>query len=173
MNGVLQTERLLLRRLTEDDWEDLCEILQDAETMYAYEHAFSEREARAWLENQLARYARDGLGLWAVTDRDTGDFLGQAGLTWQDAGGSRELEIGYLFKRRHWHNGYAAEAACGCRDYAFGTLNHPRVVSMIRTNNYASQRVAQRVGMRRERQFIKRYYGMDMLHYVYAVQRAR
>ncbi|MFQ8599545.1 MAG: GNAT family N-acetyltransferase [Oscillospiraceae bacterium] len=47
MYGVLQTERLLLRRLTEDDWEDLCEILQDAETMYAYEHAFSEREARA------------------------------------------------------------------------------------------------------------------------------
>ena len=50
--------------------------------MYAYEHAFSDEEVEDWLERQLERYRRDGFGLWAVERRDTGEFLGQTGLTW-------------------------------------------------------------------------------------------
>ena len=62
MEWILETKRLGLRRLTPGGRADLCEILQDAGAMYAYEHAFSEAEVDDWLSRQLERYGRDGYG---------------------------------------------------------------------------------------------------------------
>lgn len=164
---ILETKRLLLRALTPDDWADLADILQDPVAMTAYEGPFSDAEVTQWLERQLARYAQDGIGLWAVLLRETGAFVGQCGLTWQEAGGERLLEVGYLFKRRHWHHGYATEAAAGCMRYAFETLRAPRVHSIIRDTNAASIRVAQRNGMRPAGRLCKQYRGVDMPHTIY------
>lgn len=47
---ILQTERLLLREMTQEDFPALCCILQDEQTMYAYEGAFSDSEAQVWLD---------------------------------------------------------------------------------------------------------------------------
>ena len=58
-----------------------------------------------------------------------------------------------------------------CRDFAFTSLEAPRVVSIIRDTNEASKRVAERIGLRPESTFVKRYYGMDMPHIVYALDR--
>lgn len=63
---ILQTERLLLREMTQEDFPALCCILQDEQTMYAYEGAFSDSEAQVWLDRQLERYRQLGFGLWAV-----------------------------------------------------------------------------------------------------------
>lgn len=171
MKKILETERLVLREMTQDDYGDLCEILQDKDTMYAYEHAFSDEEAREWLKKQLNRYKNDGFGLWAVTLKSSGEFVGQCGITWQDIGGEIVPEIGYLFKRKHWHKGYATEAAQGCKKYAFDTLGFDKVYSIIRDNNYASQNVAKRNGMAVVKTFTKHYYGMDMPHLVYKTER--
>ena len=114
---VLETKRLQLREMTAADYDALCRILQDEETMYAYEGAFSDEETRAWLDKQLRRYREDGIGLWVVVRKDTGEMIGQCGLTWQMWKERRLLEVGYLFERRHWHQGYATEAARGCMDY--------------------------------------------------------
>ena len=103
---ILETPRLALREFGLGDYDDLCLMLRDAETMYAYEHAFSEAEARAWLQKQLDRYAADGFGLWAVILKATGALIGQCGLTWQEAGDfGRVLEVGYVFNRAYWHRG--------------------------------------------------------------------
>ena len=161
---ILTTRRLALRERTEADYEDLCEILKNEETMYAYAHGFSEEESRAWLQNQFRRYETYGFGLWAVTDKETGEFLGQCGLTIQDWNGDRVLEVGYLFKQKHWHHGYATEAAAGCMAYAFQELHAREVCSIIRENNLASQAVARRNGLQPKDTMVKHYYGMDMPH---------
>lgn len=171
MKKILETERLLLREMTQDDYGDLCEILQDKDTMYAYKHAFSDEEAKEWMEKQINRYRNDGFGLWAVILKSSGEFVGQCGITWQDIGGEIVPEIGYLFKRKYWHNGYATEAAIGCKKYAFDTLGFDRVYSIIRDNNYSSQRVAKRNGMAVVKTFTKHYYGMNMPHLVYKTER--
>jgi RimJ/RimL family protein N-acetyltransferase len=171
MKKILETERTIVREMTQADYDDLCEILQDAETMYAYEHAFSSVEVQDWLNRQLENYKRFGVGFWAVIDKKTKDFIGQVGLLIQTVDSKEELEIAYLLKRRYWHNGYATEAAIACKEYAFKCLNRNRVVSIIRDNNYSSQHVAERVGMKIESQFIKNYYNIDMPHYVYAVEK--
>ena len=102
---ILETERLRLRRMTQDDFPALCRILQDPDVMYAYEHAFSDEEVQEWLDRQLARYAQYGFGLWAVELKETGAMIGQCGLTMQDVNGRQLLEVGYLFEKAHWHRG--------------------------------------------------------------------
>ena len=164
---ILQTARLFLRELTPDDRASLCETLQDAEAMYAYEHAFSEEEVDDWLARQIRRYQEDGFGLWAVVRREDGAFLGQCGITRQDFGGERVPEIGYLLARKYWHKGYAAEAAIACKKYAFDALGLPAVYSIIRENNLPSRRVAEKNGMRIVGKLVKHDYGMEMPHFVY------
>ncbi len=165
---ILETERTFLRKMTFDDKKALCEILQDAETMYAYEHAFSDTETDDWIKRQLIRYEEDGFGLWAVIDKASGELIGQCGLTMQDTGGGvYGVEVGYLFNKKRWHCGYATETACACKRYAFERLGCDRVYSIIRDSNKASQAVAERNGMVRIGSFVKHYYGMDMPHYLY------
>lgn len=167
---AMETERLSFRELTREDFEDLCEILQDPETMTAYEHAFSDGEVWEWLGRQQGRYCRHGFGLWAVIDKLTGDFVGQVGLTIQPTPHGPELEIGYLLKRRFWHLGYATMAGEACLAYAFEKLKAPRVACIIRDSNWPSRRVAERLGMAPGETFVKHYHGVDMPHVIYSIE---
>ena len=144
---ILETERLYLRELNGNDFDALCEILQDDETMYAYEGAFNDAEAREWLNRQIERYCKGGFGLWAVILKSNGKLIGQCGLTLQQWKGGEVLEIGYLFNRAYWHNGYAIESAKACKKYAFEVLQADEVCSIIRDTNIASQNVALKNGM--------------------------
>lgn len=168
---ILETERLYLRQMKQSDYNSLCQILQDREVMYAYEHSFSDEEVQSWIDNQLNRYKEFGFGLWAVILKQTETFIGQAGLTMQDCGGKQVLEIGYLFNKNYWHKGYATEAAISCKKYAFNILGYNKVYSIIRDNNIASQNVAKRNGMKQVGELIKHYYNIDMLHYIFYVDR--
>ena len=164
----IQTHRLILRELTQNDFAALCSIMQDEQTMYAYNGAFTDAEVHAWLDKQLTRYETDGLGLLAVELKETGEVIGQCGLTMQPWNGRQVLEVGYLFRRDQWHKGYASEAAKGCMDYAFQTLHAPEVCSIIRDTNAASISVAKRNGMLAEETWVKHYRGEDMPHVRYA-----
>lgn len=119
---ILRTKRLVLRKLEPEDFEDVCKLLQDPVVMYAYEGAFSRQEVRDWMEKQFRRYREDGFGLWGVMKKDKGELIGQCGLTYQEYAGRRVVEIGYLFRKEFWHQGYATEAAVACKTYAFDGL---------------------------------------------------
>lgn len=168
---ILQTQRLYLREMTAEDKGEISEILKDEKTMHAYEHGFSDREVHDWIDRQLSRYSQYGFGLWAVILKETGKLIGQCGITMQASGEGEVMEVGYLFNRRFWHNGYAIEAAKKCRDYAFEQLGAEEVCSIIRTENLSSQRVAIRNGMLPRSIFTKHYYGIDMPHIVFSVRR--
>jgi len=168
---VLETERLILREMTQEDYPALAQILQDREAMFAYEHAFSDEETQAWLNRMLERYRTDGYGLWAVVRKETGEMIGQCGLTRQRVEEREVLEIGYLFQRKHWKQGYAIEAARACKVYAFETLNADEVFSIVRDNNIASMNVAIRNGMTIRCRFTKHYYDMDMPHYAFSIRK--
>lgn len=167
----METERLILRKLRQSDFEDLCKILQDKDVMYAYEGPFSDQEVQDWLNRQLARYQKDGVGLYAAILKETGTLIGQCGLTVQEIPDGNVLEVGYLFQKAYWHQGYATEAARAWKDYAFQVLQAEEVYSIIRDSNVASQQVAKRNGMIQRDVFVKHYRGVDMPHYVFSVKR--
>lgn len=167
----IETKRLILREMTENDLPALRKILQDEEVMYAYEHAFSEEEVIKWFENQQRRYRENGFGLWTAVLKYGGEMIGQCGITYQDLGNERVPETGYLFQKKFWHSGYATEAAQACNRYAFDVLGMAEIYSIIRDNNLPSRKVAERNGMEICGSITKHYYGIDMPHVVYRLKR--
>lgn len=168
---ILETERLYLREMNQNDFDALCKILQDGKAMYAYEGAFNDDEVKEWLDRQIARYQKWGFGLWAVILKETDEMIGQCGLTMQPWKETEVLEIGYLFQRMYWRNGYAIEAASACKKYAFEILDAKEVCSIIRDTNTASQNVAMRNGMIAADSWTKHYRGVEMPHDRYVVKR--
>lgn len=167
----LETLRLRLREMTDVDLPQLRAILQDEQTMTAYNGAFDEAMTRDWLQRMLDRYREDGFGLWAVELRETGEMIGQCGLTRQRILDTDVVEVGYLFNRAHWHRGYATEAALACVDHAFAQLGVDRVWAQVRDTNLASMNVAIRLGMTVRGRFEKHYRGVDMPHLAFARDR--
>lgn len=155
MKPVLETDRLLLRELTRDDLDDMAELLGDPEGMRYYPRPKTRDEALGWIEWNLRLYAEHGFGLWAVVLEETGAFVGDCGLTPQEVEGQTEIEVGYHVKRRFWRRGYATEAARACRDYARDVLGVERLVAIIDPANVPSQRVARKLGLELEREFLK------------------
>lgn len=168
---ILETKRLILREMEQTDYPSLCKILQNEEVMYAYEGAFNDSEVQNWLDKQFSNYKEYGFGLWAVVLKETSCMIGQCGLTWQKCNGADVLEVGYLFQKEYWHNGYATEAAIACKEFAFDKLNAEKVYSIIRDTNIPSQNVAKRNGMICIDHFIKHYRGVDMPHFLFSVKR--
>ena len=167
----IETKRLYLMELTETNIPDLRAILQDEETMYAYEGAFSEEQTREWFDKQLSNYENYKYGLWAAVLKKNGKMIGQCGLTWQNVENRSVLEVGYQFNRAYWHKGYAAEAAKSCVRYAFEVLGFDEVYAIIRDTNLPSMNVAIRCGMTAKQRFIKHYRGVEMPHIAFSVKR--
>jgi len=144
---VLETERLLLREMAPDDLGELSEILGDSETMRFYPHPFNRDEAAGWIEWCRRSYRDHGYGLWALILKDTGEFVGDCGLTLQDVDGEKLVEVGYHVKKIHWRKGLATEAALACRDYAFAVVGVDRLIALVRVENAPSAGVARKLGM--------------------------
>jgi RimJ/RimL family protein N-acetyltransferase len=165
---ILETPRLYLREMTQNDLPVLAGMLQDPIVMAAYEHDYTDQDVQDWLDKELARYKESGYGMWAVIEKKSGEMVGQCGLTIQDCGEKDVLEVGYLFLKAHWGKGYATEAAIACKNYAFEKLGAKEVFSIIRDTNVASQNVARKNGMELREKVIKHFYGKDLLHFAYS-----
>lgn len=164
---VLQTQRLSLREFEPEDADALATILSDPETMRYYPMSFDLAAVADWIRRNRTHYANDGYGLWAMILNGTGELIGDCGLVRQSVDGVDEIEIGYHVRRDLWGRGFASEAARACRDHGFSTLTTDRLISMIRPENLASRRVAEKNGMK----IWKEVTRANLLHYVYAIKR--
>lgn len=143
----ITTPRLLLREMTDDDFAALYAILSDPETMRYYPKPYNEAGVRRWISWCRDSYAKHGFGLWAVTLKDTGEFIGDCGISLQPIHGQWLPEIGYHIRKDHWRKGYAAEAAAACIRLAFEQFGFPAVYSYMKAENEPSWRTAMKNGM--------------------------
>lgn len=164
---ILETPRLILREFRPDDVDALALTLSDAETMRFYPSPFDRAGVEDWIFHNRVRYRRDGHGLWAMILKSSGELIGDCGLTFQDAGGTNEIEIGYHVRRDLWGRGLATEVARACRDYGFAHMPVERLISLIRPENMASRRVAEKNGMAVWKEMMRD----NLLHLVYAISR--
>ena len=142
-----ETQRLILREMRDDDFDALHAIFADPVTMQHYPAPFDAEKTRSWILRNQTRYAELGFGLWAVVLKETGEVIGDCGLTMQSIHGQILPEIGYHIHRDHQRRGYASEAARACRDYAFERLEMEAVYSYMKYTNQASSGVAIKGGM--------------------------
>jgi RimJ/RimL family protein N-acetyltransferase len=155
MTTILETRRLLLRELTQQDKASLADVLSDSEAMKFYTHALSDTEVEEWIDWNLRNYRQYGFGLWAVVLKSSETVIGDCGLTYQDIEGQKLPEIGYHIRESFCNRGYAAEAARACIQYAFENLGLPMVYVYTDPNNKPSRRVAEKAGMTFIKSFIQ------------------
>ena len=165
---ILETKRLILREMVEDDYDAIYAVLADSDIMQHYPYTFDETRVRGWITRNLERYRTDGFGLWAVVLRETGEVIGDCGLTMQPIHGQMLPEIGYHIRAEHQRRGYASEAAAACIGYAFERHDFPAVYSYMKYTNIASAAVAMKNGMN----LIEEYDDPDnVITKVYAISR--
>ena len=142
------TDRLRFREMTRDDLDDMSALLGDPDVMRFYSAPKSREEALGWIEWNQKNYAKHGFGLWVIETHDD-YFIGDCGLTWQKVNGSQKLEVGYHVRSNAQGNGLATEAATACLDFAREHLGATELVAIIHPDNKASERVGEKLGMRR------------------------
>jgi [ribosomal protein S5]-alanine N-acetyltransferase len=164
---IVETPRLILREFLIDDVDALARVLSDPETMRFYPAPLDSAGVEQWIARNLRRCAANGHGLWAMVLKANGELVGDCGLTIQDVDGASELEIGHHVRRDLWGQGLATEAARICRDYGFARLSVDRLISLIRPENLASRRVAEKNGMVVWKEVVR----VGVPHLVYAVRK--
>lgn len=167
MNKVLiETERLILREITFEDFDAWYEILSDAETMQHYPAPFDEEKVRSWINWNLDNYQKYGFGLWAIVLKETGEFIGDCGITLQDIDGDILPEIGYHINKKYWHRGFAKEAARAVRDWVFETTSYNIIYSYMKYTNVGSYSTAIANGMKKVKEYLD---PKNTISHVYAI----
>jgi len=157
MHVFLETERLVLRRFTEDDVGNLVELDSDPDVMRFINGG--RPTPRHEIENDLlpkfidyyARYA--GYGFWAAIEKSTGRFVGWFHFRPAKAAHPNEVELGYRLCKSAWGKGYATEGSRALIDKGFAELGVQRVVAFTMVVNVASRRVMEKAGLRYVRTF--------------------
>ncbi len=162
---VLETERLRLRPFTLDDVDAYYEgISSDADVMrYLPGGKPRQRSDSQWVVNYFMRHMElHGFGVWAVEDRDSGVFMGHAGLEYIP--GAQEVEIAYTLAKAFWGRGLATEAAHASLCYGFETVDLSEIYGLAFPENTASQNVMRKLGMEYQGT-TERYYGSELVCY--------
>jgi [ribosomal protein S5]-alanine N-acetyltransferase len=161
----LETKRLLLRPMLATDLDALHLIFTDPKVMASFDGELLSRvQMEHWLRRNLDHQNEFGYGLFSVILKANGTLIGDCGLEQMVIDGMQIAELGYDFCSDYWHQGYATEAALAVRDYAFDVLKLPQLISLIRFGNAASQRVAEKVGMKCVAEFSR--YGNQYWKYM-------
>ena len=151
----ISTERLLMRRWCDSDRAPFAALNADSEVMRYFPAALDRAESDQLVDRIDQRFDQQGLGLWALEVRESGEFVGFTGLNPLPDGvpGAGDHEVGWRLGRQAWHKGYATEAARAALDVGLNRLGLPVIWSMTAVLNTPSQAVMRRLGMVRYRLF--------------------
>ncbi|HET6401374.1 MAG TPA: GNAT family N-acetyltransferase [Candidatus Kapabacteria bacterium] len=149
---MIETPRLLLREYTFADTSALHRILSDSETMKFWPRPFTEADTKSWLERAIPSYAINGFGRWAVVLRETGEQIGDVGPMRTEVNGKPEVDLGYIIHYAYWHIGFGLEAARVALQFGI-EAGCERIIANMAHDHIASQRVAEKLGMIKEREY--------------------
>ena len=165
---IIETKRLIIREMNENDTDMLFKVLGDSENMRYYPYPFDKMRVKNWIRTNIERYRVFGFGLWGVCLKENNELIGDCGLTMQNINGFIRPEIGYHIRADKQRNGYATEAAKAVRDWGFAHTPFKILYSYMRSDNTASVKTAEAVGMK----LFDRYTDDDGdITLVYAVHR--
>jgi len=149
--SVLETGRLLLRKMSLSDAEDLFEYASDPEvakytTWQAHE---SIEDTKCFLNSVMDQHKNRQVAPWGVIHKEDKKLIGTCGFVYWDLPNSR-AEIAYALSRKYWRKGYMTEAVREVITFGFRTMELNRIEARCKIKNIASARVMEKVGMRFE-----------------------
>ena len=168
LEATLEAKRLILRPMLATDMDALHLIFTDPKVMASFGgELFSREQMGNWLQRNLEHQSQFGYGLFSVILKADGTLIGDCGLEQMEVDGQSIAELGYDFRSANWNQGFATEAATAVRDYAFGVLQLPQLMSLIRVGNLASKRVAEKIGMK----LIEEFTRYEIQYWKYSLNR--
>ena len=147
MEIILQTKRLILRVMTDDDFSALQKVISDPETMKYYAEPYNEEGVQKWINWCKASYAKRGFGLWAVVLKETGEMIGDCGVSMQIIDDEMKPEIGYHLRKDYHRQGIGREMTHAVKDYFFTHFDYDEVYSYMDKDNLPSYKTAEANGM--------------------------
>ena len=155
MKYIISTERLGLREWKGSDVDPCVAMNLDKEVMKYFPAIMNEEETRAMLKRIHARFSESGFGFYAVEKKSNNEFIGFTGfgIPVFESFFTPCVEIGWRFKKAEWGRGYATEAASACLKYGFENLLFDKIVSFTSVLNLNSERVMQKIGMKKIGEF--------------------
>ncbi|QDG75111.1 GNAT family N-acetyltransferase [Labrenzia sp. PHM005] len=150
----LETDRLICRGWQDEDLDPFAEMCADPEVMRYFPEPMTRETTAALIGRAKAKQERDGFCFGPVETKADGEFLGFVGLSIpayeKPLPFDPCVEIGWRLKRSAWGKGYASEAAGAWLRFGFETIGLKEIVSFTSNNNLPSQKVMERIGMRRD-----------------------
>lgn len=157
----LETERLILRGPETRDFEPVAAFYADADRSWGFGGPQNRNDAWRWFASLIGHWALKGFGFWMV-DTKAGETIGMVGL-WEPEGWP-EPELGYVMFANGEGQGYALEAALFVRDHAYRHMGFATLSSNIFPGNARSVALAERMGARRERDYVNVSHGTEMVY---------
>jgi len=159
MKKFTETPRLILRELVATDDKGMFELDSNAEVLkYLYTEPQTKieqsRDVIAFIRKQ---YMENGIGRWAVIEKQSGDFIGWAGLklvTQTINNRTNYYDVGYRLIPRYWGRGYATELCRASVDYGFNVLKLDLVCATASMHNLASRKVLEKTGLKFIEEFL-------------------
>lgn len=153
------TERLILRKLTEDDVENIFLLDSNPEVMkyVGVAPVSSKAESAKMVENILNQYEKNGTGRLAIIEKDTEKFIGWSGiklLTEEVNGFKNVYELGYRLLPEFWGKGYATESAEASLDFGFNHLNADKIYAYADVENQSSNHILTKLGFENKGAFL-------------------
>lgn len=150
MSIILETRRLILKQPTESDFSELLRLRTDYQVMqYIGSGAIqTEEQVKEFIENTKIYSEKHGLGFYSVYEKETNDFIGQAGLFHLGLNVNQpNIELAYRLHPKYWNKGYATELAKALIHYGFDKISLTKIVAIVHPENERSRRVMEKSGM--------------------------
>jgi RimJ/RimL family protein N-acetyltransferase len=166
MKKIIETPRIILRELEEEDLDSLAEIYADIEVMRYIGKGIvlTYEQTKRSIQNWNRYYKKFGFGNWGTIEKESGKFIGLCGLSWLED--KSDVEVSYLFAKEAWGKGYATETAKAINEYGFDSAGLKRIVALVYPQNTASIHVIEKLGMKYE--YDRIFFG-DKLLRVYSL----
>lgn len=150
MTILLETKHLIVKAPSRDALEDLYLLLSDADVMrHIGRGPRTREEVREGIEKMIVHHAKHGFSLGNVYEKETGLFVGRAGLVYLAMDDTQpEIEVGYALHKKFWNKGYATELSKAFIQWGFQHLPIKYLVAVTHPENDRSRQVLEKSGMR-------------------------
>ena len=176
MKIFVETERLLLREIIPEDINGMFELDSNpaVQTYLGNKPISTKKQAQDIINHIRKQYKENGIGRWAVVEKESGEFIGWSGFKYitkdQPINGHADFyDLGYRFIERFWGKGYATESAIGSLKYGFEELKLDKIYAFADADNLVSQKILTKLGMQETNTFL--YDGK--LHKAYEIENDR
>ena len=146
---MIATARLILRKLTKEDFEKFFEINHDPETnIHNPNGPMSFQKAESTFTRMLEHWEKHHFGSWAIAEKENPEnIIGFGGLSYKLYGEEEKLNLGYRFASQAWGKGYATEFTKKAIDLGFNEGSKEEIFAVVRPGNIASVKVLEKAGM--------------------------